>query len=108
MGLLDKAKQQAGQLVQKSQEVAQKGQEKLQEAQAKKREDALLRDLGAAVYAERRGRATPESAAEIERLVNELRSHETAQGSIDTTPKADQQEDAAGPTAQDSATRDEM
>ena len=96
MGLLDKAKQQADQLVQKGQEVAQKGQEKLQEAQAKKREDALLRDLGAVVYAERSGRATPESAAEIERLVEELRSHEAARGSVDTTAKADQAEDTAG------------
>ena len=71
MGLLDKAKA-------KGQELAQKGQEKLQETQEKRKEDALLRDLGAAVYAEKTGKATGETAADIERLVSELRELEAA------------------------------
>jgi hypothetical protein len=95
MGLLDKAKAQAQQLAQKGQEAAKKGQEKLQGAQAKKREDALLRDLGAAVFAEKTGRESAETAAEIERLVAELRSHEEEHGEVDTSAKADQV-DAAG------------
>jgi len=107
MGLLDKAKQQATQIAQKGQEAAKKGQDKLESAQAKKREDALLRDLGAAVYAERTGRGTVETVAETERLLAELRSHEAAPGTIDTGPSADQQDDAAGATAEGSFTLDE-
>ncbi len=72
MGLLDKA-------MQKGQVLAQKGQEKLQETQEKRREDALLRDLGAAVYAEKTGKGTGETAADIERLVSELRDLEAAE-----------------------------
>ena len=108
MGLLDKAKQQASQIAQKGQEAAKRGQEKLETAQAKKREDALLRDLGAAVYAERTGRGTVETAAETERLLAELRSHEAAQGTIDTAPKAAQQDNAGGATGGGSFTLDEM
>ncbi len=104
MGLLDKAKQQADQLVQKGQEVAQKGQGKLQEAQAKRRQEALLRDLGAAVYAERSGRSTPETAAEIERLVAELRSQESEQGPVDTSATRDQQEEPGAATGEGSTT----
>ena len=98
MGLLDKAKQQAGQIAQKGQEAAKKGQGKLETAQAKKRADALLRDLGAVVYAERTGRGTAQTAAETERLLAELRSHEAAQGPIDTGAQADQQDSAPGAT----------
>lgn len=108
MGLLDKAKQQASQFAQKGQKAAKKGQDKLESAQAKKREDALLRDLGAAVYAERTGRGTVETVAETERLLAELRSHEGAQGTIDTEPKDDQQDNAAGAAGKGSFTLDEM
>jgi hypothetical protein len=86
----------------------QEGQDKLESAQAKKRADALLRDLGAAVYAERTGRGTVETVAETERLLAELRSHEAAQGTIDTEPKADQQDNAAGAAGKGSFTLDEM
>jgi hypothetical protein len=96
MGLLDKAKAQAQTLAQKGQEAAKKGQEKVQAAQSGKRGDALLRDLGAAVYAEKTGKATAETAAEIERLVAELRSFEEEHGAVDTTAKADKPQDAAG------------
>lgn len=85
MGLLDKAKQQANQLAQKGQEAAKKGQEKIETVQAKKQADALFRDLGAAVFAERTGRGTAETAAETERLLAALRAHEAEQGSADTT-----------------------
>ena len=108
MGLLDKAKQQANQLAQKGQEAAKKGQEKIETVQAKKQADALFRDLGAAVYAERTGKGTSETAVEIERLVNELRSHEATQGPIDTTATAGQQDDASGATGEGSYTIDEL
>ena len=89
MGILDKAKQQAQQLAEKGQQAAKKGQERLQDVQAKRREDALLRDLGAAVYAEKTGKGTGATAAEIERLLGELRSHESEHGAVDTSAKAD-------------------
>jgi len=88
MGLLDKAKQQATQLAQKGQQAAQKGQDKLQDAQAKKREDALLRDLGALVFAQRAGRGDGTTAGEIDRLVAELQEHESAHGDIDASGRA--------------------
>ena len=87
MGLLDKAKEQASQLAQKGQEAAKKGQEKIETVQAKKQADALFRDLGEAVYAERTGKATAETAAEIERLVAALRAHEAAQATAAGGPE---------------------
>jgi hypothetical protein len=88
MGFLDKAKQQATQLAQKAQEGVKTGQAKLDQAQTKKKEDALLRDLGAVFYAEKTGKATGETAAEIERLLSELRTHEAEVGSVSTAPTA--------------------
>jgi hypothetical protein len=82
MGFLDKAKAQAQQL-------ATKGQEKLEQTQGKRKEVALLRDLGAAVYAQKSGKGTAETDAEIERLVSELRAHESEHGAIDTKPTAE-------------------
>ena len=71
-------KEQAAQAAQKAQEAAQRGQAKIDEAQAKRHEDALLRDLGAAVYAERT--ATVSSGSdEIDRLVAEITAHRAAQ-----------------------------
>jgi len=96
MGFLDKAKQQATQLAQKAQEGVKTGQAKLDQVQSKKKEDALLRDLGAVVFAEKTGRATGETAAETERLVSELRSHETEAGAISTTPTAHTVDPGAG------------
>src|SRR6476619_5598514 len=89
MGFLDKAKQQATQLAQKAQEGVKTGQAKLDQVQTKKKEDALLRDLGAVFFAVKTGRATAETAGEIERLVSELRAHEAEAGVISTTPTAD-------------------
>ena len=57
MGLMDKVKAQATQVAQKAQEQAKAGQAKLAEKQSGRRSDALLRDLGAAVYAEKTGKA---------------------------------------------------
>ena len=88
MGLMDKVKAQATQVAQKAQEAGKAGQAKLNAAQAKKREDALLRDLGAAVYADKTGKGTAEASAEIERLLAELRAHESEHGVVDTAPTA--------------------
>jgi hypothetical protein len=88
MGFLDKAKQQATQLAQKAQEGVKTGQAKLDQVQSKKKEDALLRDLGAVCFADKTGRGTAETAGEIERLLSELRSHEAEAGAISTAPTA--------------------
>ncbi len=80
MGLMDRVKVQASQLAQLTQEAAREGKEKLDQAQAKRRADAMFRDLGAAVYAERTNRAGPDSAAKIDRLVAALQRQEADQG----------------------------
>jgi hypothetical protein len=89
MGLMDKVKQQATQLAEKAQEGVQKGQAKVGEMQAKRHADALLRDLGAAVYADKTGRGDGATPGEIERLLAELRTHEAEHGEIDVTPTAE-------------------
>lgn len=96
MGFMDKVKSQATSVAQKAQEGVKTGQSKLEEAQAKKRQDALLRDLGAQVYAGRTGTATAETAAETERIVAELKAMEAESMPISTAPTADQQAPKGG------------
>ncbi len=69
---------------QATQEAAQQGKAKLDQAQAKRRADAMFRDLGAAVYAERTGRGGTDTADKIERLVSALQQQEAEQGLGDT------------------------
>ena len=76
MALLDKVKEQAAQAAAKAQQAAQAGQAKLDETQAKRKEDSLLRDLGAAVYAERTGGGGSE---EVDRLVAEITANRAEQ-----------------------------
>ncbi len=80
MGLMDRVKEQASQLAQMTQEAAREGKEKLDQAQAKRRADAMFRDLGAAIYAERTGRAGPDNAGKIDRLITALKRQEADQG----------------------------
>ena len=54
MSLVDKVKAQAEQAMSKAQAGVAQGQAKLEQAQAARHRDELLRDLGAAVWAERR------------------------------------------------------
>ncbi|MGO9458031.1 MAG: hypothetical protein ACLP62_13485 [Acidimicrobiales bacterium] len=88
MGFLDKAKEQMAVATTVAKDAAQKGQAKIDAAQAKRAADALLRDLGAASYAQQTGRASDATPAEIERLTTALREHETAHGQIDLGPEA--------------------
>ena len=89
MGLMDKVKAQAAGVAQKAQDAGRAGQAKLDHAHGKRRADALMRDLGAAVYAERTGRAGPDTAAEIDRLVGALTAHEAEYGTVSTVATAD-------------------
>ena len=80
MGLMDKVRAQSTQIAQMAQETAREGKVKLDQAQAKRRADAMFRDLGATVYAERTGRGTPDSQGKIDRLVDALSRQEASQG----------------------------
>lgn len=94
MSLMDRMKVQATQLAQKTQEAANEGRAKLDQVQAKRRADAMFRDLGAAIYAERTGRAGTDNADKIERLVQALSKQEAEQGLGDGSPTGG----AAGPS----------
>jgi len=83
MGFMDKMKEQAATATAAAKDAAQKGQSKLDEMQAKKASDVILRDLGAAYYAQWTGRGTDGTPAEIERLVAALGEQEEQHGPID-------------------------
>jgi hypothetical protein len=100
MGLLDKVKAQASAATAVAKDAAQKGQAKLDEVQSKKGADGMLRDLGAAFYATKTGRATPSTDSEIERLVGALQAHESEHGALTLAPESA----AAAPTATTSTT----
>jgi hypothetical protein len=100
MGLMDRVRDQAAQLAQKTQEAAQEGRVMLDQAQARRRADAMFRDLGAAVYAERTGRGGPDGAAKIDRLVKALSRQEAEQGLGDSSSQPPGKEDSdPGPSA---------
>ncbi len=80
MGLMDRMRDQVNQLAQMTQEAAQEGRAKLDQVQARRQADAMFRDLGAAVYAERTGRAGPDGPDKIERLIKALSRQEAEQG----------------------------
>ena len=63
MSLLDKVKNQAGQLAEKAQQGVAQGKDKLDDLQSKKKGDALLRDLGAAYFAQQHGDGTADAVA---------------------------------------------
>jgi hypothetical protein len=97
MGLMDRVKAQATVLAEKAQETARDSKAKFDQAQAKRRGDVLLRNLGAAVYAERTGRGTPSTEADIDRLIADIKAHEAENGISLTPESADQP--PAGPAA---------
>jgi hypothetical protein len=83
MGLLDKVKTQAASATAAAKDVAQKGQAKLDAIQAKRTADLMLRNLGAIVYAQHTGRATPTAADDAARLIESLQEHEQENGPLD-------------------------
>ncbi len=86
MGLMDRVKAQAAQIAQQAQEAAQEGRSRLDQVQAGRRGDALLRQLGAAVFAERTGRGTTDSQARIDQLINDISAYERENGLDLTSP----------------------
>ena len=91
MGLMDRVKAQANQLAQNAQQAAQQaapeGRARIDQAQASRRGDALLRQLGALVYADRTGRGAADTQARIEQLISEISAHEQANGLNLTNPQ---------------------
>ena len=96
MGLLDKVKAQAEQVAAKAQQGVTQGQAKLDAMQAKKRADALLRDLGAAYYAQQRS-GGPASA--VDELVAQVDAHIAEHGSLDAPTVPQQAAGDAQPSA---------
>jgi hypothetical protein len=82
MGLMDKVKSQAAQVVDKAQQAGQAGQAKLAEVQAKRKADGMLEELGTIVYLERTGRTAPGGEARATVLVDDLQKHEAEHGPI--------------------------
>jgi hypothetical protein len=95
MGLMDKVKEQATVLAQKTQETARDSRAKLDQVQARRRADAMLRDLGIAVYAERTGRSTADTDSKIDKLVADLTAFETEHGASFVGMHADDHTDEA-------------
>jgi hypothetical protein len=85
MGLMDKVKAQAEQAVAKGKQGMAQGQAKIEEMQAKKQADALLRDLGAAYYAQQR---TGGSADAVAAALAKVVAHEAEHGTVDTSATA--------------------
>ena len=76
----------------------------LDQAQARRRADAMFRDLGAAVYAERTGRGGPDGAAKIDRLVKALSRQEAEQGLGDSSsPPSGPDSSGPPPSGQESS-----
>jgi hypothetical protein len=67
----------------KANDLTKAGQEKLDQASAKHKADGMLHDLGAALYSERVGRGTDQTAADVERLVADLQAHEVEHGNLE-------------------------
>jgi hypothetical protein len=82
MGLMDKVKASAEVGLAKAGEAGKAGQAKLDAVQAKHKADGLLRDLGAAAYADETGRGTEHTTTEAKRIVDELRAYEAEYGPI--------------------------
>ncbi len=77
MGLLDKVKEQAGQIAEKAQQGVAQGKDKLEDIQAHKRGEGLLRDIGAAYYAQLR-HGGPQSA--VDAALTDMDAHVAEHG----------------------------
>jgi hypothetical protein len=77
---MDKVKAQANVLAQKGQEAAKEGKARLDQAQANRQADAMLRNLGALIYAERTNRGAPDTEEMVSKLVGQISEHESHNG----------------------------
>jgi hypothetical protein len=72
MGLMDKVVAQAGQAMAKAQRGVAQGQERLAGQQRQHARDALLRELGAACYAQARAGGSPDEVAAVMARIDEF------------------------------------
>jgi hypothetical protein len=100
MGLMDKMKQQAEQVVAKAQQGVSQGQAKFDQVQAKRQADSLLRDLGAAYYAMQRTGGSADAVDAAMKLVDE---HVAGHGPLGADAPASDAP-ASGPAAPSAAT----
>ena len=89
MGLMDKLKSQAEQVAARAQEGSVQVKDKIGAMQSKRAADALLRDLGAACYAETR-QAGPHDA--VEKALAAVDAHVAEHGPIDLSTTGPQPE----------------
>lgn len=82
MGLMDKLKVQAEQVAVKAQQGTAQMQTKFDAVQAKRAADGLLRDLGAAYYAEQRQGGSHDA---VDEALAALDLHESQTASVDTS-----------------------
>jgi hypothetical protein len=80
MGLMDKVKAQAEQAVAKGKQGVAQGQAKVGELQTNKKVDGLLRDLGAAYYAEQRESGSHDAVVSALAAVEEAKASAAATG----------------------------
>jgi hypothetical protein len=88
MGFLDKVKESANQVANSVNETVAKGQQSMDQSQSRKAGDALLRDLGAMVYARDTGRGTETTDADIARITADLQAHEAQGGLVDLADRS--------------------
>ena len=94
MGLMDKVKKASEQAVAKAQEGVKEGRAKLDEVQAKRQWDALLRNLGAAVYAEQRQSGPYEA---VTTALQELDDYTSAHGAGETDAQSSDAQSTGAP-----------
>lgn len=83
MGFMDKVKEAGTSLATSVNDTVSKGQQQVDQGQSKKQADALLRDLGALVYARDTERDHASTEAEVARVTGALQAHEAQGGAID-------------------------
>ena len=82
VGFMDKVKEQAAAVSAVAKDTAQKGQAKVEEVQAKRAADAVLRQLGLAVYLDRTSRGTDATESTIVSHVESLKEYEAEFGDL--------------------------
>ena len=90
MTLLDKAKVAAEKAAARGKQGVQQGQAKIDAIQTKRKAEALLRELGAAYYAELRHGGSHDA---VESVVQALDTHEKDHGAVDADPTGSEPEE---------------
>jgi hypothetical protein len=82
MGFMDKMKEQATQLAEKTQQAVGQGQAKIGDTLAKRKADSYLLELGGLTYQQSTGASGAQHASRITSLLAQLQAHEQQHGPI--------------------------